>query len=369
MIEDQFPSILYKVGEEEWEFEAYDISYEIICRFISNLKGFKHDFHFRTDDEMNRAAINATEYLQPQTLKKLIDAIKLHTDARKYCKKQLGRLRRMIRKVVCLSPKLHNTIVVGENMLSVPNIILINISVLENFVSWYNKYQQHGATIENLRKSLETFEPVMETAEAQLPTPSVKIEQVLAEDHPNVFQKNGEIWILRFKGKDAHPMKHSVGMIYIKQLLMNPHHPFYPYQLVSSVNRDINIVEDEEDNEKGSSDSSPKKMKRQADNITLSKYKKGLAVLEEKLAEAESLEEKEELEIKIKEVNNLIFSGKFKEVNPEDLKAANSVRTAIKRTINEIKNQDNALSEHFSKSIKTGLNTIYQPSEKIDWLV
>ena len=188
MTEDQFSSILYKVSEEEWEFEAYDISYEIICRFISNLKGFKHDFHFRTKEEMDLEAIKTADSLYPQTIQKLIGAIKLHTEALKFCKKELGRLRRIIRMVVCLSPKLHNTIVAGEDMLSVPHHILINISVFEKFVSWYNKYQQHEATISKLRKLLDTFEPVMEPPDAQTPIPAREGSDAIKEEHPKKTQ-------------------------------------------------------------------------------------------------------------------------------------------------------------------------------------
>ncbi len=365
MIEKTYPKILYELNDREWEFEEYDISYEMICKFISRLKGFKHDFHLRTTSELEFDVTQSIESLGPLTMKKLFQVIKLHAAARKHCKKELGRLRRIIRKVICLSPELQGTMVIGQNLLTVPTVILINISVFEKFVSWFNKCRQHEVIIERLGKLIDTFEPVIEPQNTYLPTPIITVKDVVDGEYNNIFQRDGRIWILRYKGKEPFPMKDSVGMRYISQLLKSPHHPFHPTQLASSIDSEI-VAQSmtEEISTKG-----PREKDLKPDRRTLADYKKGLEILREKLAEAESIEEKEELGEKIKHVRDLITKQRFNDVDPQDNKASNAVRNAIKRTINEIQRHDAELGEHLSKSIDTGLNTLYRPSKETSWLV
>jgi hypothetical protein len=125
------------------------------------------------------------ESLQPLTRQKLIDAIALHSDARKYCKKELGRLRRIIRRFVWVSPEKQRTMRREKNVFIFPKIVTVDIKVFDHFVSWYNKFHQHEVTITKLENLLDTFEPVMEPPDAQTPIPTREGSDVTKEEHPN----------------------------------------------------------------------------------------------------------------------------------------------------------------------------------------
>ena len=198
--------------------------------------------------------------------------------------------------------------------------------------------------------------------------------EAATKNSPNIFRQIPDHWIIRYQGSEPFTIRNYRGLQFIAVLLRSPHKPFRASELVLGLSKSVEIDQappelDQEDQDEQSQERRVQTSLRRpkASKATQSDYKKGLNVLEEKLEEAESLEEKEEIEQKIKEIKNMMIADSYSESNPDDVKNANSVRNAVNRAVERLRQTDQKLAKHLENCIDFGLRVSYRPPTPIEW--
>jgi len=205
-----------------------------------------------------------------------------------------------------------------------------------------------------------------------------KIEQ-------DLFEKEGDFWIVSIRGEKASGLKHSKGMSYISHLYRNKGEKFHVIKLDQIVHKvqasidyksshaEINTVQVKGkfvqgdfalEAFKNADDTSITGFHEGEKNLSKKQLKALLdhkALLEEKLDEAKISNNREEIETsednleKYKKALNIVsFRGKGKTDKPEIVNVRTGIFNHIKKAINNIKDKNPTLAKHLSEHVKTG---------------
>jgi len=200
----------------------------------------------------------------------------------------------------------------------------------------------------------------------------MKLNLLGDSNHPNILRHEADHWRVRFDGGEIFTMMDLKGLTYIAMLVAKPGETLYANQMVADTLEDVEIESEKpeptEDEEERQQRLGVSKSKRPSLNpATLKEYENALESLKRELENSIEIEEKEELEMKIKKVRSLIIEGKHPEINPDDLKNSNSVRNAIHRAIEKLQDRDKDMAAHLQDTITCGLTVTYQPSPNRQW--
>ena len=205
-----------------------------------------------------------------------------------------------------------------------------------------------------------------------------KIEQ-------DLFEKEGDFWIVSIRGEKASGLKHSKGMSYISHLYRNKGEKFHVIKLDQIVHKvqasidyksshaEINTVQVKGkfvqgdfalEAFKNADDTSITGFHEGEKNLSKKQLKALLdhkALLEEKLDEAKISNNREEIETsednleKCKKALNFVsFRGKGKTDKPQIENVRTGIFNHIKKAINNINDKNPTLAKHLSEHIKTG---------------
>ncbi|MCL4796476.1 MAG: hypothetical protein KJZ84_18070 [Bryobacteraceae bacterium] len=181
--------------------------------------------------------------------------------------------------------------------------------------------------------------------------------RLASENH--VFKSDGSTWRIVYDGQSANfrPLK---GFEHLRQLLKSPHLPIEALLLASP--------------------DAANALKIQASGIPVSDPESQrwlgsrLAEMREELAELDMRQSARKLELEaqipilekhIRDAEN--HSGQIRKVKGSAESARLSVTNAISRSTVAIRKALPALADHLEKSIRTGVQCMYTPSESINW--
>ncbi len=194
----------------------------------------------------------------------------------------------------------------------------------------------------------------------------VGLKEVVSAEQPNIFQRDGDIWLLKYNGGEIITLKDSVGLRYIKMLLVKPHHPFQSTFMVMIINKNVGMEISNETN----LDNYKYERRKKLDSKTMKIYKDDLVDSEAELQEMSLNDEKYgEMEEHTQWLKKQLYNGQFNEIDTDDLKTSTAVRNAINRVRKQIKEKDVDFGEHLINNIDTGLRVIYRPPTEILWSV
>ncbi len=182
-----------------------------------------------------------------------------------------------------------------------------------------------------------------------------------AKDVGNVFKLRGEFWQATFAGETQH-FKDSVGMKYIARLLSEPHKDI-PAVTLQSLQSGIDPLV-----MTGSSGELLDEQARQEYGQRFRELQEGFRKARENddLAMIESLElEMEELTHAVTEATGL--GGRSRQKTDIE-KVRKSVREAISRDMHRIGKKHEALGNHLTTFIDTGLTCRYIPDPMVEWV-
>jgi hypothetical protein len=351
----------------KWEQEDFDIDYNVIRKFIEKMKGFEFNLRFWIDEEMKVNAEKYSESLRPWTKEKLWAAMNSHIEAEKDCVSHLDRLKKTLRKIVCLSPELHTKLVISKNLISsTESGILLNIRMFEQFVTWYNQYQQHCVTSLKLNDLISTFEPEIK--------PDLSIKVHIGEEQ-NIFVSLGAGWKIRFQGGKVSIVPHTNGMIFIHSLLREPAKPIGIGELFSASKESSSVNHIDDEDEEAISNvpgAAIKSLDRKAYNELMRKrnYLRN-RIKEIKLENSsENFEELDLAENELEKIEKQLMKNKHF-IGSSLKKPSDNVRKQVNLSITQIKRYDLQMAEFLESHIKIGYKSIYLPPDKesIDWIL
>jgi hypothetical protein len=185
-------------------------------------------------------------------------------------------------------------------------------------------------------------------------------EDVQPQDTFNVFVRQDDVWEIRFNSNVFH-IADCRGLRYIALLLMKQRDSIQCNQLFGHCQK---LEEIDYYKQKDFSDT-------HADLQTINNIKKAIEGFREKLKEVKSIEEKEDLEENIIKLKKYLRDQKYqrKALTPEFKKLINSVTKCINEAIIKMKKKDQALAQHFTKSIEFGRYFSYSPQTETKWQV
>jgi hypothetical protein len=208
-------------------------------------------------------------------------------------------------------------------------------------------------------------------------------ESVEPEDR-NVFKKRGDFWTVSFQGESAGPLKHLIGMSYIRHLLANPYKELRAFELVRTVsapaNRRLEALTVDKKPEEGNIPRRGNKISpEEADNIVDSDYiesvKRKLSELYRDLDQTKKnadLPEEDRIQDEIDKIESDLraatgLGGRIRKFSNEQERAKEAVRKAIERAKENIREKHEKLWQHLDNTIQIGLTCSYKPDQHIDW--
>lgn len=178
-----------------------------------------------------------------------------------------------------------------------------------------------------------------------------------------VFQKCGQKWVVTFSD-DTIYLNDTVGPYYIRQLLLKPYIKIPVLEMLEAISgKPLTTY---------ASHAGP-----QSDAKTVGEVKSKLKDLQEELEEADrnsDIASKLRLQPQIEALSDYLretmgFGGRLRKASDDAGRARTRITNAIDRTINSIRNDLPAASQHFENSINTGRFMSYEPEERLDWVL
>ncbi len=204
------------------------------------------------------------------------------------------------------------------------------------------------------------------------------------DESKNVIAKEGDIWTITFQGNDSR-LRDMKGMKYIATLLEYPNRNFAATELVNLAEYqpressrqkqtrtradalELGLRETTNLGDRGET----------ADQKTLSQLKGRLAAIQKKKEEASELQDwesyakLEEEEDQIQHYVNQAYGlgGKSRRSGSHADRVRSNVTRAIKRVLDKIRKQDQALAAYLKSTIKTGYQVSYTPdlNSPVSW--
>ena len=205
------------------------------------------------------------------------------------------------------------------------------------------------------------------------------------EIEQDLFEKEGDFWIVSIRGENASGLKHLKGMEFISYLFKNKEEEFHVIELdqavhgtphQSQVSEKHIEIQKKKEGKHTNTNVYAEEMKSSGaqDNFEMSKIENHIdpKVIPQLLQMKETLEEELEGAMKTgdtedeeriqgeieklkKILNTISFKGKGKEDNPEIEKARQRIQRVIKDAIDNINKHNPSLSKLLNGSIKTGV--------------
>ena len=195
---------------------------------------------------------------------------------------------------------------------------------------------------------------ISEQLKAAFPEPSAP---------PFEFRKKGQIWVVRYKGKELF-LKDNDGPKYIAMLLPKPGRSLFAidmHRIAAGYDPDAAARPDSGD------DMTDRQTIREAEEQS----QRLLAELDQARRDGDRIVEQEILDEIEKLANYLCetkgYGGKMKKNSNSADSIRRSLQQLIKSTIQEIEKESVECANHFRKSISTGLAICYDPNTKHDW--
>ena len=200
----------------------------------------------------------------------------------------------------------------------------------------------------------------------------------LHEDIPKylaIFRKEADVWRILFAGKTIF-LKDTLGLRYIYELLKKPRKEFDTLELLQKVQSnktddgaEIVLFKEGELGDMNMSLSSDDSSSEVIDEQAKMEYEKRIKQLHEKIECADKVKEKEVIQEMKQELNDLQsflkkntgLRGKSRKFASPSEQARTSIRNAIMRSLEKIKECNMPLYEYFKITIKTGYECMYQP--------
>jgi hypothetical protein len=212
--------------------------------------------------------------------------------------------------------------------------------------------------------------------------PRIEFKDEIEQD---LFEKEGDFWIVSIRGENASGLKHLKGMDFISYLFKNKEEEFHVIELDQAVHGTPHQSQDSEkhieiqkkkEGKHTSTNVYAEEMKSSGaqDNFEMSKIENHIdpKVIPQLLQMKETLEEELEGAMKTgdtedeeriqgeieklkKILNTISFKGKGKEDNPEIEKARQRIQRVIKDAIDNINKHNPSLSKLLNGSIQTGV--------------
>ncbi|MGE0601174.1 MAG: AAA family ATPase [Dehalococcoidia bacterium] len=235
-------------------------------------------------------------------------------------------------------------------------------------LAWQRSHQAPGDTEASLQNVLRRasdagLQRIARRARAALESGAVSESPSLSG--PAVMQRDGRIWNITWQGKRT-SIPDSKGLLDIAML-------------VSQVNTPIRAVDlmtrDGSPSPRGNGKKDLSQSLERIDREALRQYRDRLRELDEEISEAEGFADLErvdrlrhEKEFLLAEVNrSLNLRGEPRSDGGDQERARKAVEMRISFAINRIASLDEALSQHFSRSIRTGIACAYQPESPVEW--
>ncbi|MEX0735943.1 MAG: hypothetical protein WD182_00775 [Bacteroidota bacterium] len=200
---------------------------------------------------------------------------------------------------------------------------------------------------------------------------------------PNIFRREGDVWIIRFGGKDRKHATHVQGHTYIHHLLSNPGKRVLKAELEQIDPRALATFDAQDlpwdDEGEGPSIGLLERGVLLSDPKALTEYKRTLQDLSDDIKAAKDINDigtVEKLRLDYERIEEQLRistgrNGKPRELSSEYDKMRKRVSAAINRAITRIshvyKDVDRGLYQHLDKSIRRGSNPAYLPLSAIPW--
>lgn len=200
----------------------------------------------------------------------------------------------------------------------------------------------------------------------------------------NCFFREGEPWRVRFKGKKPFILLPSKGCTYLQQLLSEPNKEHPILEIADNIAQancesEINKLSHTELKEGFQVSNNPalSSYDTLSDIDSLKDYRLKLKEIDVEIEDAKrnaneyllNKSEEEKADI-IRHINGIIdHKGNLRAVNNKKKNLQDSFRSAVKNTIDKIKEFDLELAEHLTSSIEFGSAPIYKTEETFDWFV
>lgn len=210
------------------------------------------------------------------------------------------------------------------------------------------------------------------------------LEQVLpSAAEETVFRREGDVWRIIYAGLSI-SLRHSTGLAYIGQLLMNPNQEIHaamievavagtPAPLPSPTDKGQNWPEDDE-YESSASTSETVPVGSYLDQQALKEYDQRITAAKEELEEAKTNNDTARIESLKREINILTkeaahgtgLHGQLRHGGDGE-RARQAVSKATNRALKTIKKKHPALWQHLNSSLKIGEYLSYRPEKPISW--
>ncbi len=211
--------------------------------------------------------------------------------------------------------------------------------------------------------------------------PSLAEPSVKGKKAEYVFRSDGDIWEVVYKG-NATNIKHRKGMLYIEHLLKNPKSEFKPLELKQIIDPPETIKLSSDNDTVGEIDGTKKQRGMShveanaiADKNALRAYNDRLTQIKEELEEAirnkdQAKEDKlsTEKDAILQQVrSSTAIKGRLRQFSGDEAKVRDTISTAIRRAIKNIKEHHEELSQHLDSNINRGNPFSYSPEPELDW--
>lgn len=204
------------------------------------------------------------------------------------------------------------------------------------------------------------------------------------EAEQDLFEKEGDFWIVSIEGEECSGLKDCKGMSYISHLFKNKGEKFHVVELerlvygaldpiqyhgrlaiighqVDMNTEEVRCADNTTINDIGKMDSyiSPKDLKTLLDNKASLELELNEAINTNDIESKERIED--ELERLRKAMNIVSFAGKGRSNKPEIERFRQRIQRTIKDAIDNINDKNPNLGQHLSNRIKTGEFCFYHP--------
>ncbi len=246
-----------------------------------------------------------------------------------------------------------------------PTVLMWSMSVADN--------DGNKELVSRYRRELSGLGIPENVFNGEIPTNSMPtLEDVVSDPSPNIFRHEENHWIVRFNGGKTFTTMDQKGLGYIAMLVMKPREVLFANQMVMDTSSGVEIELKKPEPTYGNEESQRRSDTFRSRSPSLDKkmskeYQNALEIVEEKFETCLDPEKKEELQHQIRKIKSLLIAGRHPDIDPDDIKNANSVRNAIRRAIEKLQDKDTILADHLRNSIKCGLTVMYRPDQERKW--
>jgi hypothetical protein len=176
-----------------------------------------------------------------------------------------------------------------------------------------------------------------------------------------VFQKRGQAWVVRYRGKQDFILTPSKGAAYLHVLLSNPR------QFLSAVKMAFQVAHAPQQFILGDAG-------ERSDKEAQTAYRARYQELQEEMAQAKKDNDEAtkdrvqgEMASLADELKDRSWGGRPKKEHSDRDRIRKAVTNAIHRAVEKIGQYDKELAKHLQIQLRCGNNPIYDPNESIDW--